>query len=80
MDTACVAIKQLGRLQQRGEQVIASTGLSRELAEESVRHPGTVVAGLKGSRSPPMLFSASGRGSSSGHPLLEPTAWTKIST
>jgi len=38
------APKQLGHLQQIGDQVIAPTGLSRELAVESVRHPGTSVA------------------------------------
>src|SRR5674476_150569 len=44
VNTAGVALKQLGSLQQVVDQVIAPIGLNRELAEESIVHPGTVVA------------------------------------
>ena len=44
VDTAGVALKQLGSLQQIVDQVIAPIRLNRELAEESIVHPGTLVA------------------------------------
>src|SRR5664279_3481827 len=51
VNTAGVALKQLGSLQQVVDQVIAPIGLNRELAEESIVHPGTVVAATEVIRS-----------------------------
>lgn len=51
VDTAGVALKQLGSLEQVVDEVIAPIGLSRELAEESVVHPGTVLAASDAIRS-----------------------------
>src|SRR5450759_319720 len=44
VNAAGVALEQLGSLQQVVDEVIAPIGLNRELAEESIVHPGTVVA------------------------------------